>query len=154
LVRTEFNSKIFKGVAIEFSHVKSIDDMTARLTANRQVKQVWPIRSYSHSADSTFTPIGTDTDDFSIIADRQAAGNATDIFSTHVQTQVDKLWNAGIKGKGVRIGIIDTGVCIPWSQCSWRRQRRPTHLTGPLDRLPTSRFGRLLWTRMPGITRL
>ncbi|KAJ1301889.1 hypothetical protein OPQ81_000729 [Rhizoctonia solani] len=33
-----------------------------------------------------------------------------DVFSTHVMTGVDKLHNEGYYGKGVKIGIIDTGV--------------------------------------------
>ncbi|CAE6414623.1 unnamed protein product [Rhizoctonia solani] len=35
---------------------------------------------------------------------------AKDVFSTHVMTGVDKLHNEGYFGKGIKIGIIDTGV--------------------------------------------
>lgn len=112
MVRAEFNSRIFKGVAVEFNDGKNIDEMAFQLTGNRQVKQVWPIRSYPLLSDDMVTLIDTDADDFSTIAKRQASGDSTDTFSTHVQTQVNKLTDAGIRGEGVRIGIIDTGVCI------------------------------------------
>lgn len=35
-----------------------------------------------------------------------------DVFSTHIQTQIDQLRAKGLTGKGLRVGVIDTGVSL------------------------------------------
>ena len=118
-VRTEFNSKIFKGVAVDFTDVKNAEETAAKVAANRRVKNVWPIRSHPiprdiiHSTGTQAAEVG------SALLKRQAKGNTTDTYSTHLQTQVNKLRNAGIKGKGIKIGVVDTGVRLVLSACRW-----------------------------------
>ncbi|GAB1315592.1 hypothetical protein MFIFM68171_05802 [Madurella fahalii] len=109
-VRTEFNSKIFKGVAVDFADVKNAEETAAKVAANRQVKNVWPIRSHPLPRDIIHST-GTKAEQVaSALARRQAGGNTTDTFSTHLQTQVNKLRDAGIRGKGVRVAVVDTGI--------------------------------------------
>lgn len=41
---------------------------------------------------------------------RRQGVDEKDVFSTHVQTQIDLLRAEGITGKGIKIAVIDTGV--------------------------------------------
>lgn len=41
------------------------------------------------------------------LTQRQAT---TDAYSPHVMTQVDRLRNQGVVGKGIKVAIVDTGV--------------------------------------------
>jgi len=113
-VRAEFNSKIFKGVAVTFKDVKNAEETAAKVAANSRVKNVWPIRSHPLPKDIVRFTGSQAEEAASILAKRQTGGgsgaNTTDSYSTHLQTQVNKLRDAGIKGKGVRIGVVDTGI--------------------------------------------
>ena len=117
-VRTEFNSKIFKGVAVDFADVKNAEVTAAKVADNRRVKNVWPIRSHPLPRDIIHST-GTKAEQVaSAFARRQAGGNTTDTYSTHLQTQVNKLRDAGIRGKGIRVAVVDTGVSLVLS--GWR----------------------------------
>ena len=109
-VRTEFNSKIFKGVAVDFADVKNARETAVKVAANRRVKNVWPIRSHPLPRDVIHSTGAKAEQVASALARRQAGGNTTDTYSTHLLTQVNKLRDAGIRGKGIKVAVIDTGV--------------------------------------------
>jgi len=51
------------------------------------------------------------------VAGRASIGNSNakrdafeDVYSTHVMTQVDLLKKKGFTGKGIRVGVVDTGI--------------------------------------------
>jgi subtilisin family serine protease len=98
--------KLFKGVSIQLKDTKNADETAAEVAKLPQVKAVYPVRRYPvplHVVHST----GDAVREF--IAKRQG-GN--DTFSTHLMTQVNKFRAAGITGKGIKIGVIDTGVSV------------------------------------------
>ncbi len=80
--------------------------MAAKVAAMPSIKQIFPVRRYPvphHVVHSTGDAVqGT-------IARRKK--DDKDTFETHLMTQVNKFRDAGIKGKGIKIAVIDTGVC-------------------------------------------
>lgn len=81
--------------------------MVAKVAEMPKVKAIFPVRKYAvphHVVHSTGSAAIETT------LARRAEGNETDTFSTHIMTQVNKFRDAGIKGKGIKIAVIDTGV--------------------------------------------
>lgn len=117
-VRTEFNSKVFKGVSVDFTDVKNAEETAAKVAANRRVKNIWPIRSHPIPRDIIHSTGTKAAETGASLLKRQAGANTTDTYSTHLQTQVNKLRDAGIKGKGIKVAVVDTGVrpdlCGSW----------------------------------------
>lgn len=89
----EFNCEdLFVGVSIE-SEVDNVDS----LLAMEGVANVWPMRSVPMAA-----PIGSGK----VMGPETKLSN----YSVHQWTGVDKLHAKGIRGKGVTVAIIDTGI--------------------------------------------
>jgi subtilisin family serine protease len=77
------------------------------------VKRMWPVRIF-HVPDDEVLSTGTEAVEANAVLRKRQYGNSTtDTFAPHVMTQVDKLRADGVTGKGVKIGIIDTGVSEP-----------------------------------------
>lgn len=84
------------------------------------MKKIWPIHvgrvpdevaSWSEGYIGALGPtIQRRQDEADEEGDDGRTAEIADIFSPHVMTQVDKLRAAGITGKGIKIGIVDTGV--------------------------------------------
>lgn len=123
-VRKEFDSSLFHGVSIQLNQDKTETQVKDILTAipdvvavfrNNKVLKPTPYRSKANiNITSTFAKSGnppsgswTPVDDSATLP--QIKGNA-DIASALQMAGVDKLHALGIKGKGIKIGIIDTGV--------------------------------------------
>lgn len=101
--RLNLQSKIFKGLSL---HVESSNNETAdRIAGLPQVKQLWPVPLISVPK---LEISWTGKDKTSSKYKRQT--NSTDTWPPHVLTQVDKLRAKGFTGKGLRIGIVDTGI--------------------------------------------
>ncbi|KAG7127676.1 Minor extracellular protease vpr like protein [Verticillium longisporum] len=85
-----FDSDVFAGLSIETEHdnVDSLQEVT-------EVARAWPVNRFKLAAVNLST--------FSHDA---MAGN----WSVHQATGVDKLHEAGLFGKGVKIGVIDSGI--------------------------------------------
>ncbi|KAH7096447.1 subtilisin-like protease [Auriculariales sp. MPI-PUGE-AT-0066] len=94
---TKFESPIFNAVSITLSNP---DDIVA-LQALDGVKSVHPVKTYE-------LPRTFNAHVLSGPSDPNLPKGSPD--STHVMTGVDKLHAKGIKGKGIKVGIIDTGV--------------------------------------------
>ncbi|KAK6953429.1 hypothetical protein Daesc_005733 [Daldinia eschscholtzii] len=105
--RMNLDYKLFKGVSIQFHNLKTAEEEAGKLNSLPSVRQVWPNRVYSLPKDEIVWTGRSGGVDYIKNVKRQL-GN--DTFTPHVMTQVDKLRAKGITGKGVKIGIIDSGV--------------------------------------------
>ncbi|KAI0379610.1 subtilisin-like protein [Hypomontagnella monticulosa] len=105
--RMNLDYKLFRGVSIQFSDLKTAEEEAFNLNSLPSVKQVWPNRVYSLPKDEVVWSGRSGGEDFMKNVKRQL-GN--DTFTPHLMTQVDKLHAEGVTGKGIKIGIIDSGV--------------------------------------------
>ncbi len=120
-VRTEFtNEKLFYGVSIQLNQNKTTSEVQAILGGIPEVQAVWPIRmvskpspaqvvgnfsAFTSKKSSAASGSWTPTDDSPVLPLIKGAN----VESTHKMADVDKLHAQGIKGKGIKIGIVDTG---------------------------------------------
>ncbi|KAJ8120655.1 hypothetical protein ONZ43_g2690 [Nemania bipapillata] len=106
--RMNFNSALFKGASIQFHDAGSAEEAAAALTNMASVKRVWPNRIYDLPKDNV---IWTGKSKDAATADNLVKRQSTsDTFTPHLMTQVDKLRAKGVIGKGIKIGVIDTGI--------------------------------------------
>jgi hypothetical protein len=95
---------IFNGVSINLRNISKEDEHTAAIGDIPQVKQMWPV-----------TIIPRPKVKRQLFGKEEGSLDKRDIFRSvllpHEITQVDRIQKSGEKGKGVKIGIIDTGVC-------------------------------------------
>ncbi|KAI1828270.1 peptidase S8/S53 domain-containing protein [Xylaria intraflava] len=106
--RMNFNSSLFRGVSIQFKNVDSAEEEAAALANLTSVKRVWRNRLYELPKDEI---IWTGKDkDANLIHTNVKRQSDSDSFTPHIMTQVDKLRAKGITGKGIKIGIIDSGI--------------------------------------------
>lgn len=91
-LRKTFDSELFRGLSLD-----TTDDDGDSLAALDSVGRVWEAREIQLEPT---TPAGTFA-----LEDEAEAKN----YSVHWATGVDKLHEAGLTGKGVRIAIVDTG---------------------------------------------
>ncbi|CAE6403377.1 unnamed protein product [Rhizoctonia solani] len=95
-VTKEYSDELLTGAAVK---VGSDADLL-KLAEASGVQSITPV--YLHAPPKpVFQQVMKDTTD---------ATAPKDVFSTHVMTGVDKLHNEGYYGKGIKIGIIDSGV--------------------------------------------
>ncbi|KAI1312075.1 peptidase S8/S53 domain-containing protein [Xylaria venustula] len=106
--RMNFESSLFRGASIQFHDKESAADEAAALTDLASVKRVWPTRLYDLPKDEVVWTGKTKDASAAHSAIKRAVAN--DTFSPHVMTQVDKLRAKGKIGKGIKIGVIDTGI--------------------------------------------
>lgn len=109
--RMALSYELFSGISF---NVKSADDpatIASKIANNQRVKNVWPVREV-RIPDDKIVSIGHNN-----IANlarskkvnaRQTADNST--YGPHLLGQIDRMHAAGYTGKGIRIGIIDSGV--------------------------------------------
>lgn len=76
------------------------------------VVNMWPVHAYDMPSPKVEW-IGSPEPSAPTLSRRAVANETMKDFSPHVMTQVDKLHEEGITGKGLRIAVIDTGVSIP-----------------------------------------
>lgn len=117
--RVDLNYKLFKGASIQINDLSGIDAKVAKIAEMPAVKKMWPVKLYS-VPEHTVHWVGNPRDDAGH-AKRQAP--ETDGFTPHIMTQVDKLREKGILGKGIKIAVVDTGVS-PQSQPKSQPQAR------------------------------
>ncbi|KAE9571224.1 Minor extracellular protease vpr [Colletotrichum fructicola] len=116
-VRHEFkNPEYFYGLSI---NAKNDTDITT-LLALPQVKQVWPNRYYerpapvihgrSSKAPNEYVPVGVQPIHLRDVAQVATVNGTSDVLSSLKMTGADKVHGLGVTGKGVKIGVLDTGV--------------------------------------------
>ncbi|KAF6827563.1 subtilisin-like serine protease pr1c [Colletotrichum plurivorum] len=114
--RMELNYRFFKGVSFQVknSSVAHHDGLLRRqIGGSSRVKNVWPVRTVKLDLPKDNRPPPQAPASRVKRQDGVAANSTKDTFSPHVMTQVDKLREQGITGKGIRVGIVDSGV--DWS---------------------------------------
>ncbi|KAI0203660.1 peptidase S8/S53 domain-containing protein [Astrocystis sublimbata] len=105
------SSKIFNGASYQFEEGNEEADAEAtikRLVELPSIKAVWPVRKI-HLPNDTIEKVGRDIDMAAAVKQNHKA-LPDGKFSPHVMTQVDKAHAQGYMGKGIRVGVIDTGV--------------------------------------------
>ncbi|KAL5389691.1 hypothetical protein DPSP01_002186 [Paraphaeosphaeria sporulosa] len=110
--RMDLSFRFFKGVSFQVkasgsSFGPNDSDIITQIKGRAEVASIWPVRSSKLQMPRTQSP--------SVPASREAQhlkrqNQAEDTFSPHVITQIDKLHNEGLTGKGVQVAIIDSGV--------------------------------------------
>lgn len=108
-LRKELRFKLFRGASIQFSDAEQAEKAVMRVAARPNVKNVWPVKRYSapqHIVHST----GDAALAMAPVLKKRQATNESDLFTTHLMTQVNKLRDAGVTGKGLKIAVVDTGV--------------------------------------------
>lgn len=82
----------------------------ARIAALPEVKAVWPVCLYNMPSPRVEW-VGARPARRVAARDLGAAnGTCADAFAPHVMTQVSRLRERGVTGKGIRIAVIDTGI--------------------------------------------
>ncbi|KAI1081074.1 peptidase [Whalleya microplaca] len=110
--RMDLKYRLFKGASFNVRDISEPEITASKIVANPRVKSVWPVRRIQFPKPDV-TPVGDNAElarrTLSMMSKRQVEGSADD-FTPHLMTQVDKLHAKGFTGKGLRIGIVDTGV--------------------------------------------
>ncbi|KKA26827.1 hypothetical protein TD95_000784 [Thielaviopsis punctulata] len=120
-VKMDFNYTLFKGASIELTNPETSEKLLAEIQAmaginTYQVKRIprpnaevkWSGNPDAMYPDDKLSPRGTNSTGRTNNATTAYGG--LNIDSTHAMTQVDKVRAAGYRGKGVKIGVIDTGI--------------------------------------------
>ncbi|KAM0332555.1 hypothetical protein ACHAQA_002839 [Verticillium albo-atrum] len=107
--RVRLDSKLFKGTSfnIGVSDGEQEEDVVRRIHDLPGVKNIWPVELIT--APRLNLSSTAEDDDVLRLLRRQDSEDGKG-YSPHVMTQVDKLHASGITGKGLRIGIVDTGI--------------------------------------------
>ncbi|KAG7143434.1 Subtilisin E like protein [Verticillium longisporum] len=105
--RIRFDSTVFKGTSFNLGTVQKQDEeeVVRQVEASPEVKNIWPVEVISSpQLNLSWTAQGKPL----VEVQRRQVGK--DGYSPHIMTQVDRLHAEGITGKGLRIGIVDTGI--------------------------------------------
>ncbi|KAH7311511.1 minor extracellular protease vpr [Stachybotrys elegans] len=107
--RMALNYKLFNGASFNVSGAIDKDEALARIASNSRVKNVWPVTRVSVPNDRLVSVGQSDISKVSRSSiSRRDVSNAT--YDVHVMTQVDRLHAEGYTGKGIKIGIVDSGI--------------------------------------------
>lgn len=112
LPRLTLRYKLFNGASFAIKGISDESAALAKIAANSRVKSVWPVRRVATPND-TVIATGQSNIAKAFAADPSAAAKRDvdeNTYDVHIMTQVDRLHAAGYKGKGVKIGIVDSGV--------------------------------------------
>ena len=102
---------LFKGVSFKLGNLASEEEVAKQIAAMPEIKQMWPVREYPVPNDKVHWTGNSNTASpaaFNTINKRQSSDN--DTFSPHVMTQVDQLRARGVRGAGIKVAIVDTGI--------------------------------------------
>lgn len=107
----QYNYKLFKGASIQFTDVDNAEDISARMAMLPGIKKRWPVQVFSIPKPEVHWT-GTPGTDYTAIKKRgfEERDLANDTFSPHVMTQIDKLRDEGVTGKGLKVALVDSGV--------------------------------------------
>lgn len=108
--RMDLSYNLFKGVSFRLDDLAAEEEIAKQIAEMPEVKHLWPVREYP-IPDDTIVWTGNSNSaapEESYLHKRQESGN--DTYSTHVMTQVDQLRADGIRGAGIKVAVIDTGI--------------------------------------------
>lgn len=110
--RMDFKYQLFKGASFNIGTSANYDHKSAaaKVLEKAQVKSIWPVRTVKFP-NAELVSVGRNTSGTtSSTSGTKKRKEDLNSFSPHVMTQVDRARAAGLTGKGIRIGIVDTGV--------------------------------------------
>ncbi|KAM0482670.1 hypothetical protein ACHAP7_004170 [Fusarium lateritium] len=109
--RMQYNYKLFKGASIQFTDVDNADDISAKMAMLPGIKKRWPVQVFSIPKPEVHWT-GTPGTDYTAVKKRgfEERDLANDTFSPHVMTQIDKLRDEGVTGKGLKVALVDSGI--------------------------------------------
>ena len=101
---------LFKGVSFRLDNLAEEEELAKQIAAMPEIKQIWPVREYPIPNDKVVWTGNSQTASpaFNTINKRQSSDN--DTFSPHVMTQVDQLRARGVRGAGIKVAVVDTGI--------------------------------------------
>ena len=100
---------LFQGASFTIKNLPNERNHAVKISALPAVKQMWPVRIYPIPDIQRVNTVKNVNGPIEVLSNNETR-RKQDTFSPHRMTQIDRLHAAGYKGKGVRIGIIDTGV--------------------------------------------
>lgn len=109
--RMDLSYSLFKGASFKLEDLATEDELAKQIADMPEIKQMWPVREYPIPNDEVVWTGNSATaapESSNSINKRQSSDNTT--FSPHVMTQVDLLRADGIRGAGIRVAVIDTGI--------------------------------------------
>ncbi|KAF9872016.1 hypothetical protein CkaCkLH20_10648 [Colletotrichum karsti] len=108
--RRDLNCRLFKGASFQITNA-SYENIADQIVSRPEVKAIWPVKTIRMPTpqplfvgkNSAISPKNSAT-----MGKRQ--DEDVDTFTPHVMTQVDKLRAEGYTGKGIRVGVVDSGI--------------------------------------------
>lgn len=107
--RMDLNYRLFKGASFSLRNLTDAEGTAGRIGALSRVKSLWPVRKVQFPRPEIVS-VGVGNAAAHVARLKTRQGAEKDLFTPHLMTQVSKLHEKGFTGKGMRIGIIDTGV--------------------------------------------
>ncbi|KAF6786177.1 subtilisin-like serine protease pr1c [Colletotrichum sojae] len=113
--RMDFKYRLFKGASFKVTNttVAAHGDIAAEIAARPEVRAVWPVRTI-HIPTPKPVFVGKKTTSATstsqLLRNLRRQNGEPDVYAPHVMTQVDRLRAEGYTGKGIRIGVVDSGI--------------------------------------------
>ncbi|KAH7037065.1 peptidase S8/S53 domain-containing protein [Microdochium trichocladiopsis] len=112
-VLKNFESSLFSGAAVEITSSSSNSGGVSVLAAKPHIVNVWPNRrivlDQPVSQEDPAAVLSSIAESSDVVSGGNGDGGALP-YSTHRATGVDRLHAQGIRGQGVKVAIVDTGV--------------------------------------------
>ncbi|KAF2228312.1 subtilisin-like protease [Elsinoe ampelina] len=107
--RMELSYQLFKGASFHLKPGQDTEAAVRNIEAFPMVKRLWPVRQYTPvGRNSRRTRKNAHQAGPGLLKRQDMIGNAS--YAPHVMTQVDQLHSRGIRGEGIKIAVVDTGI--------------------------------------------
>nr|CEG04950.1 unnamed protein product [Fusarium clavum] len=109
--RMQYNYKLFKGASIQFNDLDNAEDISAKMASMPGIKRKWPVQRFS-LPKPTVHWTGTPGMEYTAVRKRgfEERDLSNDTYTPHMMTQIDKLRDEGVTGKGLKVALVDSGV--------------------------------------------
>ena len=107
----QYNYKLFKGASIQFNDLDNAEDISAKMASMPGIKRKWPVQRFS-LPKPTVHWTGTPGMEYTAVKKRgfEERDLSNDTYTPHMMTQIDKLRDEGVTGKGLKVALVDSGV--------------------------------------------
>ncbi|KAG8665486.1 hypothetical protein FPOAC2_10561 [Fusarium poae] len=109
--RIKYNYKLFKGASIQLNDIDNAEDISAQMALMPGIKKKWPVQMFSLPKPEVHWT-GTPGMEYTAVKKRgfeeRDLSNTT--YTPHVMTQIDKLRDEGVTGKGLKVALVDSGI--------------------------------------------
>ncbi|KAI1341412.1 peptidase [Xylariaceae sp. FL0016] len=107
--RMDLKYRLFRGASFNLRNAAEPEIVASQINANPRVKSLWPVRKINFpKPDNSLA--GSSSNATEILHRMKRQEYERKPWTPHIMTQVDKLLEEGYTGKGIRIGLVDTGV--------------------------------------------